>query len=115
MEYGYIGLAIILCTLIGAWFLGLVRNGHKHDIAISNTHDNRLRLQQLINISGGGSLAQIIRLYNIRGKQLSTERLRLSNSQKIKSLTRDRILLQSEINRIISIEVERESNYCQLT
>ena len=81
---------------------------------MSEALDDNTRLHQLTNISGGGSLAQIIRLYNVRGNELEKERGRMGNSKKIKALVRDHILLYREINRLIGNEVEKEIDYCKL-
>ena len=77
----------------GAGLIGMVRNSHKHDGELSESIDDNTRLQQLISISGGGSLAQLTRLFKIRGKQLEAMRKTGCRDKKFRGYFRDSILL----------------------
>jgi len=84
-----------------------LRKSHDQTIIpFESLYDNE-RLEQLINIAGGDSIAQLVRLYNIRGTDLAFANQK--NSFDVRSLTRDRIILFQEINRLRQLRLEKES------
>lgn len=106
-----LGLSIILFGIGGALIAkGLRGSSHKRTIAptFESLYDNE-RLEQLINIAGGDSIAQLVRLYNIRGTDLAFANQ--ISSREVRSLTRDRILLFHEINRLTRLQQEKKINY----
>jgi hypothetical protein len=110
MDIGHLGLIMIVVGLLGAAIMGWSsrRRQHKSVITFESLYDHE-RLEQLIRISGGGSLEQIVRLYNIHGRELEKARKGEDCFFKIRGLVRDRILLSQEINRLTSIEDEKEN------
>jgi hypothetical protein len=106
-----IGLSLIIVGICGAWIVRILRGSHKRTIVPSfeSLYDNE-RLSQLINIAGGNNIAQLVRLYNIRGTELAFAH-QGTDSYKLRSLTRDRILLFHEINRLNQLKQETKINY----
>jgi hypothetical protein len=111
MDLTTIGLSLIVVGIGGAWITRILRNRRNKTIAPSfeSLYDNE-RLEQLINIAGGDSIAQMVRLYNIRGTDLAFAN-QGTDLYKIRSLTRDRILLFHEINRLNKLQQEKTVNY----
>lgn len=109
MDIGTIGLLIIAFAVLSAIASGVARHLSNKDAVISVAVDDNERLEQLISCSGGGSLAQLIRLYNIRGKQLKECESGCSHTR-FQSLVRDHILLSKEIGRLTYIAAENESS-----
>jgi predicted dinucleotide-utilizing enzyme len=110
MDLASLGLIIIGSGLIGAMIVQIINDKHNNDVDLSESILNDARLEQLINISGGGSLAQILRLYKIRGNELEKARRVENSNSNIRSLVHDRILLSQEISRLIVIDTENISS-----
>ncbi|MGD0591066.1 MAG: hypothetical protein ABSA44_09745 [Bacteroidota bacterium] len=107
MDITSIGLTIIIIGILGAVLVRILRKSHDQTIIpFESLYDNE-RLEQLINIAGGDSIAQLVRLYNIRGTDLAFANQK--NSFDVRSLTRDRIILFQEINRLRQLRLEKES------
>jgi hypothetical protein len=114
MDLVTIGLIIITVAIVGSIFIR-VRRGDKRNSttpSFESLYDHE-RLEQLINIAGGDSIAQLVRLYNIRGTELAFAHQK--SSIEVRSLTRDRILLFHEINRINQLQQEKKINYSIIT
>jgi hypothetical protein len=115
MDLATLGFIIIGSGFIGALIVCIIHDEHNNDIALSESILDDARLEQLINISGGGSLMQLIRMYKNYGKELEKARRGEYSNYKIKSLVRDRILLSREINRLEFIQTEKVSSLLILT
>jgi len=109
-----IGLSIVIVGICGAWIVRIWHSTYNKTTipSFESLYDSE-RLEQLINIAGGDSLAQLVRLYNIRGTDLAFARQK--SSSEVRSLTRDRIILFNEINRLNQLRDEKKQLFTRRT
>lgn len=110
MSIAIVGFVIVCFGIVAAWMARVFRYGSKQDVVRFESLYDHERLEQLINKAGGDSIAQLVRLYKMRARQLERARRENQSHYKIRSLVRDCILLSQEINRLTPIEADNESH-----